>query len=73
VRVLQGSAFELDRALPYGPIADLLPGVATWVPTNADSSIDQNQQLLQGLLLAFDRLIARGPTLVVVEDIHWAD
>src|SRR5689334_5853017 len=24
VRVVQGAAFELDRALPYGPIADLL-------------------------------------------------
>src|SRR5215468_5356021 len=24
VRLLQGAAFELDRTLPYGPIADLL-------------------------------------------------
>src|SRR5262249_45810738 len=40
---------------------------------NVDASPDQNGQLLQGLLLAFDRLIARGPTLLVVEDIHWAD
>ena len=104
VRVLQGAAFELDQALPYGPIADLLrefiearrpdevvaelgpalvplarllPGVAAWVASDAQpagaSALDQNQQLLQGLLLAFDRLIAHGPTLIVVEDIHWAD
>jgi tetratricopeptide (TPR) repeat protein len=30
-------------------------------------------QLLQGLLLAFDRLLANGPSLVIVEDVHWAD
>jgi predicted ATPase len=104
VRVLQGSAFELDQALPYGPIIDLLrafiagkksdavvyelgpalvslsrllPVFAAWLPSDADPMAapvwDQNQQLLQGLLLAFDRLMLRGPTMIVVEDIHWAD
>jgi predicted ATPase len=100
VRVLEGSAFELDHALPYGPITDLfrtflastspqdaldelgpaivplarlLPALAAWLPPRTDSPVDDKQQMLQGLLLAFDRLIERGPTLVVVEDVHWAD
>jgi predicted ATPase len=104
LRVLEGSAFELDRALPYGPITDLfrtflgskppqealdelgaavvalarlLPAVAAWLPRGADplpaSAVDETQQTLQGLLLAFDRLIQGGPTMVVIEDIHWAD
>ena len=101
--MLQGSAFELDRALPYGPITDLLrayvankrpdeltdelgpalvplarllPAVAAWLAPDADpmaSTGDQNHQMLQGLLLVFDRLIGRGPTMIVVEDVHWAD
>lgn len=102
VRVVQGAAFELDRALPYGTIADLLrsfiagktpeevvdelgpslvplarllPSLAAWVPADAASTStrDQNQQLLQGLLLAFDRVVARSATMIVVEDVHWAD
>jgi DNA-binding CsgD family transcriptional regulator/tetratricopeptide (TPR) repeat protein len=104
VRVLEGSAFELDRALPYGPITDLfrtflaskppqealdelgpavvplarlLPAVAAWLPQSTEpfpaSPVDEKHQTLHGLLLAFDRLIQRGPTMVVVEDVHWAD
>jgi predicted ATPase len=108
VRVVQGSAFELDQTLPYGPIADLLrvllgskspqevvallgpavvavgrllPGVGAWLPPDfsdgsarAPSDPELNrQQLLQGLLLAFDRAVQQGPTIIVVEDVHWAD
>ena len=103
IRVLEGAAFELDGAAPYGPITDvfrtflrdrspqhaldqlgsgihavarLLPSVATWLmaahgaPEQADSS---GQQLLQGLVMAFDHLVQVAPTLLVIEDIHWAD
>jgi predicted ATPase len=102
VRVLQGAAFELDRAVPYGPITDLfrtylsakspqealeelgpaivplarmLPMVAAWLPRDGDQSLttDEKQATLQGLLLAFDRLAQHGPTMVVIEDVHWAD
>jgi predicted ATPase len=101
-------ALELDRALPYGPIADLfrtlvgsrppqevldvlgpavvavarlLPAVGAWLipeldeaPPGARPGPDlDRQQLLQGLLLAFDRAIKQGPTMMVIEDIHWAD
>src|SRR5437868_12285024 len=102
VRILQGAAFELDRAAPYGPIADLfraffrgksprqtvddlgpcvgtvgrlLPSVAAWMPSD-QSALElekADQQLLQGLIATCDRLIDQGPSLVVVEDIHWAD
>src|SRR5207248_7888812 len=57
-------------------VARLLPRLAAWLPPDrnpleqADSS---GQQLLQGLLAAFDELVQVGPTLLVVEDIHWAD
>jgi predicted ATPase len=102
VRVLQGSAFELDRAVPYGPITDLfraylsarspqealeelgpaivplarlLPMVAAWLPLESHQSLttDEKQATLQGLLLAFDRLVQHGPTMIVIEDVHWAD
>jgi DNA-binding CsgD family transcriptional regulator/tetratricopeptide (TPR) repeat protein len=102
VRVLQGSAFELDRAVPYGPITDLfrtylsarspqealeelgpaivplarlLPMVAAWLPRDSDQLLttDEKQATLQGLLLAFDRLAKHGPTVLVIEDVHWAD
>jgi predicted ATPase len=108
VRVLQGSAFELDRALPYGPIADLLRAlvgskspqevvnllgpavvavgrllraVGAWLPPHFDEASARalsgpdldSQQLLQGLLLAFERALRQGPTMIVIEDIHWAD
>jgi len=107
VRVLEGSAFELDQALPYAPVADLfrtflagkppqvaldvlgpaavavahlLPSVAAWLPPQEFNQPmpttergHDKQWLLQGLLLAFDRLVELGPTMVVIEDIHWAD
>jgi DNA-binding CsgD family transcriptional regulator/tetratricopeptide (TPR) repeat protein len=102
LRVLQGSAFELDRAVPYGPITDLLraylsarspqealeelgpamvplarllPMVAAWLPQESHQSLttDEKQATLQGLLLAFDRLVQHGPTMIVIEDVHWAD
>ena len=104
LRILQGSAFELDRALPYGPIVDLLrsyvsgkppaevvdelgpaivplarllPDLAAWVPADADPfaapAWAQDQHMLQVLLVAFERLVAPGPTMIVVEDVHWAD
>ncbi len=103
VHVLQGAAFEMDSAAPYGPITDLfrslvrdstpqqaldslgagayavarlLPGVASWFEPdqNAREQSDSSRsQLLQGLLLAFDRLLHLGPTLLVIEDIQWAD
>jgi DNA-binding CsgD family transcriptional regulator len=107
VRVFQGAAFEVDRALPYAPILDLLraflvghsaeetlrilgpaapplarllPAIAAWLQPEADAPpttdpAQEKQRLLQGLLLAFERLLELhpGPTLVVVEDLHWAD
>jgi DNA-binding NarL/FixJ family response regulator len=53
-------------------VGRLLPGVASWL---ADSTGGDRryEQLLQGLLLAFEELVKRGPTLLVFEDIHWAD
>ncbi len=109
VRVFQGSAFEVDQALPYGPVVDLfrtflaakppeqaldvlgpaaaalarlLPVVAAWLGSSdrdrtaaAAEPAHEKQRLLQGLLLAFDRLLDfyPGPTIVAVEDVHWAD
>ena len=75
VRVLQSAAFELDPALPYGPIADLLR--AFIAGKTADEVSDELGPALVALarlvLLAFDRLVEHGPTMVVIEDIHWAD
>src|SRR5262249_2376117 len=51
------------------------PTVAAWLPSD-QSALDSErggQQLLQGLLATFDGLIEQGPSLVIIEDIHWAD
>ena len=62
-------------------VARLLPAVSAWLSPELDppsaraqplSGLD-SQQLLQRLLLAFDRAGQQGPTMIVIEDIHWAD
>jgi DNA-binding CsgD family transcriptional regulator len=73
VRVLEGAAFELDGAAPFAPIADLF---RTFQRLNAPAvtlhyfAPDLRRE---ELLLAFDQLTQASPTLVVIEDIHWAD
>src|SRR5690349_13945126 len=54
-------------------VARLLPGLAAFLKTDPSKGEWSHQQLLQGLLLAFEELIQRGPTLLVFEDMHWAD
>ena len=79
---LQGKSPQeaLDELCP-GPavtaaIARLVPAVAPWLPSDGrslDTGTLEPQHLLQALLLAFDQLLASRPSLVIVEDVHWAD
>jgi tetratricopeptide (TPR) repeat protein len=66
----------VDELGPYvSTVARLLPNVAVWLTSDQSALQSEvtDQQLLHGLLATFDRLINQGPSLVIVEDIHWAD
>ena len=63
-RVLGGARAELARLVPeLGPQAGGRPAEAPLAPT----------RLFELLLGVLHRLAERGPVLLVVEDLHWAD
>jgi hypothetical protein len=63
-RVLGGARGELARLVPeLGPAAAPRPAEAPLAPT----------RLFELLLGVLHRLAERGPVLLVVEDLHWAD
>ncbi|MFI7609244.1 AAA family ATPase [Micromonospora sp. NPDC049366] len=85
-QVFRGSGDELMRAFPLRMIADAL-GVSTRSPDPARSAIARllrgepgdegafDPVLAAGerMLELVDRISARGPVLLVLEDLHWAD
>jgi DNA-binding CsgD family transcriptional regulator len=73
MRVFEGAAFELDGAAPYAPIADLFRTFPPDQYSQQASSALQQANPVHGLLRTFDQLIQASPTLVIIEDIHWAD
>jgi DNA-binding NarL/FixJ family response regulator len=66
--VLGATATELVRLLPeLAEIAPDLPPLRTLEPGQ------EQRRLSQALAQFFTRLAARGPVLVVIEDLHWSD
>jgi predicted ATPase len=67
-RVLRGGCDPLLTARPLGPVADI-----------AESTGGELAQLIQdgaagaALLGAFSRELRRTPSVVILEDLHWAD
>ena len=57
------------RALCRTPLASLLPSVAT---ARAHAREPHRQELLEGLVDLFDRLSARQPVVVFLDDVHLA-
>lgn len=85
--VFEGRAFE-GRTAPYGPIAGVLRASLRSGSTGslAEQALTQLQSgdpgetpgrredLVQGLIAAFAAIAAdRGPVVLVLEDVHWAD
>lgn len=81
VEALRGLARDLDPDSlaavvgPSGPdLARLLPALAP--EAAADATIRQEwlqARLFEALLGLFQRLAARTPTVLIIEDLHWAD
>ena len=64
-RVLWGSCDDLAIARPFGPFRDLSPSIAL-------DQLDGSPHRFHSFLL--DELAASpGPTVLVLEDVHWAD
>jgi ATP/maltotriose-dependent transcriptional regulator MalT len=81
--VLTGRCYDLSADQPYGLWSDLGralpadPGLppfpAAITQTVAEARVASQHTLLQELAGFFTALAARGPLLLVLEDIHWAD
>jgi DNA-binding NarL/FixJ family response regulator len=56
--IYRGTARQLERDVPFGPLLH---------------AIDVHEPSIEGMLDAFEKLATRGPTVIAVEDLHWAD
>ena len=84
LRVVRGAAIEGGMAMPYLP---LLPALAECVQSAADAASAVVRRLVTGeppsersdaaaaarLLESIFTVLVREPTLVLVDDVHWAD
>jgi len=82
VQVLLGHGYDLNQAPPYGPWLDLF---ATYTPESGDpappptfangilADITDQAALVNQVRSFFTALCAVHPTLVLLEDLHWAD
>jgi DNA-binding CsgD family transcriptional regulator/tetratricopeptide (TPR) repeat protein len=68
--VLTGTCDDLSIARPLGPLADLIGEVSA--PLDAAIASTASPQTLHPLLLA-ELDIRSRPTVLVLEDVHWAD
>src|SRR5262245_482644 len=85
--VLQGSCFEPDRILPYGPLNDMLQNfadrrdqtltaeLATLLSVASLAAPLDPQREKRRLFQAFEQFLQQQPTplLLVIEDLHWSD
>jgi predicted ATPase len=77
-RALIGSYSRNEIATLLGSISELsgiLPELAADDPAPAAEieSEQERRRLIQALVQCFARLAARGPLLLIVEDLHWCD
>lgn len=62
-----------DEALGVAPIVGYVLGIAADGAARDIEPEQLSRQILYMLRLVFDRRLAKGPLLLVVEDLHWAD
>ena len=71
----QRSEDELDRLL--GParaeLASLVPAVAGRTPSSPPSAAHEQGRIYELILGLFERIAEDQPTVIVLEDLHWAD
>lgn len=82
--LLQGNCFEPDRALPYGPLVDLLRASHTPSPlpvelaaflSGQQGTADADPETAKRRLFAAltDFLLGPPSALLIIEDLHWCD
>ncbi|GAA3772778.1 LuxR family transcriptional regulator [Microbacterium kribbense] len=70
-RILRGATDAMDRRRPFGLLLDALATVL-----GADDqriAAEQSEPIAGERLLSVIEAVARAPTLLVLEDLHWAD
>ena len=78
ITVLTSKAEELDGRRPYGAIVDcvgrerLEEHLGPWEP-RPEVGGERQFRVAETVLETLDDLCARGPVLVAIEDLHWAD
>ena len=72
VLALEGWLGEADDA-GRASIVDAVPGAALILPSLGASPADRPSALMMVVDALLNRVIARGPTVLVVDDVQWAD
>ncbi|HET6547493.1 MAG TPA: AAA family ATPase, partial [Solirubrobacter sp.] len=78
VTVLAGRGEELEARRPFGPLVDcvgrerLERHLGDW-EVRPDAAAERQFSVAETVLERLDELSVRGPVLLVVEDLHWAD
>src|ERR1700754_2816957 len=67
-RALLGACVPLDTPRPLGPLADIAETAGGELAALVDEGAAAG-----AIVAALDRELRRSPTLVVIEDLHWAD
>ena len=68
-RILTGACEGAAAPRPLGPLFDMLPGLRErWAGPASDAS---REELFEGLLE--DLAVGPAPTVMLIEDVHWAD
>jgi DNA-binding CsgD family transcriptional regulator len=73
LRSLQRSVDPATLEAVIGPAADVLERLVPELQSTGEDEIASTGALFEHLLRVFERLGDRVPTLVVIEDLHWAD
>jgi DNA-binding CsgD family transcriptional regulator/tetratricopeptide (TPR) repeat protein len=69
-RVLMGACDGVSTPTPLGPLHDMAPAMGSEVRQVLNDSAATRQRLFE---LVFDALRGPGPTVLVIEDLHWSD
>ena len=78
IKVFHGTGHVAARVIPYGPLLEALVSghdapVDPAVLRDLSQSPDQRFWLLRELQEALERAAMRGPVLISVDDVQWAD
>ena len=75
--VARGSADELDRITPWGPLIVALTSTNPMLVSRDELSLsgllDGRLEVLDRIRMALERAAREEPLLIVIDDLHWAD